>query len=119
MSPAALFTVSTPLATVHSASLPADETNFDMSLPSTNTLESGAPSHSVRSVPSNKTMASDGGVMIPADGADPGVTTGGVGLQRSVISGMILTDIAAGVSWAGASSTLRHSAAGIVSFWFF
>src|SRR5690606_7550336 len=111
MSPTALFTVSTPSATVHSASLPADETNFDRSFPSTSTFESGAPSHSSKLVPSNKTMASDGGETIPSVVVFPGATTGGFGAQRSVISGAILMDLPAGLSWASESSaTLLHTA---------
>src|SRR5690606_23604828 len=111
MSPAALFTVSTPSATAHSASLPADETNFDMSFPSTSTFEAGAPSHSARPVPSNNTMASDGGETIPSVVEFPGATTGGFGSQRSVISGAIFMDLPTGFSWAFESSaTLQHTA---------
>jgi hypothetical protein len=66
--PRALFTVSTPPATVHCAG--------DLSRVST---------HSSRLRPSNSTIASDGGALSAA----PGVTTGGTGARTSVSAGFI------------------------------
>src|SRR5271166_5136576 len=66
MFPAALFTVSTPLATIHLAG--------DLSLTDT---------HSSRFLPSKSTMASEGGAASVA----PGVTTLGTGSHTSVSCG--------------------------------
>ena len=64
--PCALFTVSTPSATVH---LAGDLSRLD--------------THSSRFLPSNSTIASDGGAALVA----PGVTTLGTGSHTSVSSG--------------------------------
>src|SRR6185437_15917217 len=66
MFPPALFTVSTPSATVHFA---ADLSRTD--------------THSSRFLPSNSTIASEGAAVQVA----PGVTTFGTGCQTSVSSG--------------------------------
>jgi hypothetical protein len=66
MSPAALFTVTTPSLTIHLAG--------DLSF---------ADTHSSRFLPLNKMIASDGGVVQSL----PGVTTAGVGDHISVSSG--------------------------------
>src|SRR5690242_5536359 len=67
MLPAALFTVTTPLATVHLAG--------DLSRTDT---------HWSRFLPSKRTMASEGGAVALSDGGAPGVTTGGTGVHCSV-----------------------------------
>src|SRR5579864_814019 len=76
MLPAALFTVTTPSATIHLAG--------DLSCVET---------HSSRFFPSNKMIASDGG----AAHVSPGVTTFGTGCQISVSSGLA---VGAGCCWA-------------------
>ena len=68
MSPAFLFTVSTPFCTVHPA-------GFVVSL---------AVTHCERSRPSKSTIASEGGAAFVA----PGVTIFGTGVQTSVSSGL-------------------------------
>src|SRR3982074_514439 len=76
--PAALFTVSTPSATVHLAG--------DLSWTDT---------HSSRFLPSNRTIASEGGAALLA----PGVTTLGTGSHTSVSSGLAVGDCAAVGAW--------------------
>src|SRR5690606_31808949 len=107
-SPASLFTVSSPSDTIQPASAPADGTNLDMSFPLTSTFVSGAPSHSDKSLPSNKIMASEGGATVPSAATFPGVTTAGLGAHRSVISGVTRTSSFPLFFWAFAASAVQH-----------
>src|SRR5271157_3825454 len=87
MFPPALFTVSTPSATIHFA---GDLSRFE--------------THSSKFVPSNRMIASDGGAMQVA----AGVTTFGMGSQTSVSSGF---GAAGGAAWGEAGDCARTGAA--------
>src|SRR5579862_6250449 len=90
MSPAALFTVSTPLATAH---LAGDE--------------SLACTHSAALVPLNSTIASDGASRSVA----PGVMILGTGVQTSVSSGFgrFVVSVCARTEWVEMATSANES----------
>ena len=92
MFPDVLLTVMTPSATVHCAG--------DLSLVDT---------HSLRFLPSNRTIASAGGVVVLV----PGATTFGTGSQTSVSCGRGFWVAVDGACWAASGSTSAPSSGSV------